>query len=56
MDLINRQDAIKAIRKLWSEAWAPLDDEKTYTNCEYAKGLLDAIDAVDDLLPVEVKA
>lgn len=53
MDSISRDKAIKAIRSLWLEAWGSLDDEHTYETNEYAKGLLDAIDAVDDVLGEE---
>lgn len=53
MDLISRDKAIKMIRSLWLEAWGSLDDEQTYETNEYAKGLLDAIDAVDDVLGEE---
>ena len=53
MDWISREKTIKAIKSLWSEAWGSFNDEHIYETNEYAKGLLDAIDAVNDVLGEE---
>lgn len=52
-DLIERKDAIKAIRNLYKDF--DFDDvdayDKAKDNCDdYAIGLMDAIDAVNDIL------
>lgn len=47
---IDAEDAIKRIRRLWTDDIPP---EDRYDRDEYARGLIDAIDAVDDSPTVE---
>ena len=47
---IDAEDAIKRIRRLWTDDILP---EDRYDRDEYARGLIDAIDAVDDSPTVE---
>lgn len=50
MRTIDADDAIERIRRLWMDDIPP---EDCYDRDEYARGLIDAIDAIDDTPTVD---